>query len=209
MASNTLELVVEDDAVHPYATLFLEALGCTFTCAVDLRVVLDLARLLQLRIEPLSRVVVLPAAPALAVAAAGVLLAMRLQQLLPAFLRQDDHAMAVAGERNGANKTLLAEMPEVAFAWVAGLTVVVLQVPRWNDPEDPDETQRAGFGTTKGVLPIAVMDQLALVSARQVELVDEGVPRIDRVPVACVIVAFTRIAAPTRIIIKHGRNLLK
>jgi hypothetical protein len=115
----------------------------------------------------------------------------------------------MAGERNGANKTLLAEVPKVALARVAGLTIVVLQVPRWNDAEDADETQRAGFRTAKGVLAVTVTDQLAFVSARQVELIDEGVPRIDRVSVAGVVVAFTRIAAPTRIIIKHGRNLLK
>jgi hypothetical protein len=130
------------------------------------------------------------------------------RKILPA-LRQDDDALAMAGERDGANKTLLAEVPKVTLARVAGLTVVVLQVPRWNDAEDADETQCAGFGTAKGVLTVAVTDQLAFVSARQVELVDEDVPRIDRVPVACVIVAFTRIASPTRIIIKHGRNLLK
>jgi hypothetical protein len=77
------------------------------------------------------------------------------------------------------------------------------------NPEDADETQRAGFRTAQGVFPVAVTDQLALLSAWQVELVDEDVPRIDRVTVAAVVVAFTRIAAPTRIVIKHGRNLLK
>ncbi len=86
---------------------------------------------------------------------------------------------------------------------------MVVEVARGNDAEDPDETQRAGFRTAKGVFPVAVTDQLAFVSARQVELVDEDVPRIDRVSVACVIVAFARIASPTRIVIKHGRNLLK
>ncbi|OFW26029.1 MAG: hypothetical protein A3H97_11395 [Acidobacteria bacterium RIFCSPLOWO2_02_FULL_65_29] len=202
-----LQLVVQDDAIDS-RTALLEALGFALVRPVDLRVVLDLTWLLQLRVEPLSPVVLVPATAALAVAAAGVLFPMRLQQILAA-VRQDDDAMAVAGERNGANKTLLAEVTKVALARVAGLTVVVLQVTRWNDAEDPDETQRAGFGTTKRVLPVAVTDQLAFVSARQVELVDEDVPRIDRVSVACVVVAFTRIASPTRIIIKHGRNLLK
>ena len=35
---------------------------------------------------------------------------------------------------------------------------MVLDVPRWNDAEAPDETQRAGFGTANGVLTVAVTD---------------------------------------------------
>jgi hypothetical protein len=170
--------------------------------------VLDLARLLQLRIEPLSPVALLPAASVLAVAAAAALLAMRLQQILAA-LGQDDDAMTVTRHRHGANQSLFAEVPKVAFAWVTGPAIVVLEVTRGNDAKDSDETQRAGFRTAKGVLAVSVADQLAFESARQVELVDEDVARVDRVAVACVIVSFTRIAAPTGIIVKHNRNLLK
>jgi hypothetical protein len=77
----------------------------------------------------LFAIVIAPATATLAVAAAGVLFPMRLQQILAAF-RQDDDAMAAAGERNGANKTLLTEVTKVALARGAGLTVVVLAVPR-------------------------------------------------------------------------------
>ena len=58
--------------------------------------------------------------------------------------------MTVTRHRHGANEPLLAEMSQVAFAWVTGPAVVVLQVARRNDAEDADETQRAGFRTAKG-----------------------------------------------------------
>jgi hypothetical protein len=176
--------------------------------------VLDLARLLQLRIKPLSPVIVAAAAIAvLPVATAAAILPMRFQQI-PAALGQDDDAMTVAGDRNRTNEPLLAEMSKVALAWVAGPAVVILQVARWNDAEHADETQRAGFRTAKGVLAVSVADELAFESARQVELVYEDVARIDvsrvdRIAVACVIIPPARIASPTWIIVKHGRNLLK
>lgn len=81
-----------------------------FVRAVDLRVVLDLSRLLQLGVEPLSPVVIATATiPVLPVAAAAALLAMRFEQFLAA-LRQDDDAVTVARRWNGANQPLLAEV---------------------------------------------------------------------------------------------------
>jgi hypothetical protein len=133
---------------------------------------------------------------------------MRFQQVSTA-LGQDDDAMTLTRHWHGANQSLFAEVPQVTFAWVTGPAVVVLEVTRGNDAKDSDETQRAGFRTAEGVLAVSVADQLAFEPARQVELVDEHVARVDRVAVACVIVSFTWIASPTGIIVKHNRNLLK
>ncbi len=119
-----LQLVVQGNAFDMRATL-LEALGFTLVRAVDLRVVLDLARLLQLGIKPLSPVIIAAAAIAvLPVAAAAALLAMRFQQIPPA-LGQDDDTMAVTRHRHSANEPLLAEMPQIAFARVTRPAVVV------------------------------------------------------------------------------------
>ena len=51
-------------------------------------------------------------------------------------VRQDDDAMTVARQWDGANESLFAEVPKVAFAWVTRLAVVVLQVTCWNNAED-------------------------------------------------------------------------
>ena len=131
-----LELVVQNDALDACAAR-LEALRFALVRAVDLRVVLDLARLLQVRVERLA-----------VVAAAVAIATVRLEQIAPA-LGQHDDVIAVAVERHGPNKTLLPQVPEIAFAWVGGAVVVVTQIARRDDTEGADDAQRAGFRTAK------------------------------------------------------------
>jgi hypothetical protein len=107
-----LQLVVEDDSVDAGAAL-LKALSFALVCAVDLRVVLDFTRLLQLGIERLAVVLALIA-----------IAAMRFEQVVST-VGQYHGDILVAVDRNRANEALLTQVSEVAFAWVSWPAVVV------------------------------------------------------------------------------------
>jgi hypothetical protein len=166
-----LQLVVEDNPIDAGAA-FLEALGFAFIRTVDLRVVLDFARLLQLGIKRLAMVLALIA-----------IAAVRFEQVAST-VGQYDGDILVAVDRNRANEALLAKVSEIALARVGWPAVVVAQVARRHHAERADDAQRTGFGTAKGVLAVTLMDQLALQSAGKVELLYEGVSGIDRVALA-------------------------
>src|SRR5207247_1067048 len=167
--------------------------------AIDLHVVLHLAWLLQLGIELLSCVA--QAWPTTRTAAVSVT-PVGFEQVAPA-VGEHNRDIAAAVERDRSHETLLPQMPKVTLAWVQWPTVVVAQVPRRDDAEAADNAQRAGFGPAKDLLPVAIADPLTFESARQVELIYEGVSRIDRATIAGVIVPFPWVASPARIIVEH------
>ena len=65
------------------------------------------------------------------------------------------------------------------------------------------KSTKAREGVTHGTGNVFA-DQFALGSAWKVELLDEDISRIDGVAVAGIVVAFTRVVSPSRIIVKHG-----
>jgi hypothetical protein len=93
----TLELVVEDDAIDACPAL-PEALGFTEVRAIDLGIVFDLARLLEVRIEILRMVV---ATVRRIVAAVGL-------QHVPTLFRQDDGYLPVTIKPLGSDEPFLA-----------------------------------------------------------------------------------------------------
>jgi hypothetical protein len=93
-----LDLVVQDDPFDA-RTALPKALGPAKIRAVDLRVVLHLARLLEVRVELL--------------ASTAVTAPMRLQLVLAAF-GQDHRDVLAAVHRNRSNEALLTKMSKVA-----------------------------------------------------------------------------------------------
>ena len=103
---------------------FLEPRSLALVRAIDLHVVLDFARLLQLRVELLSRV---PEAWSTTGAAAVSVAAVGFEQLAPA-VGENDRDITAAVDRDRSHETLLPQMPKVALARVQWPTVVVAQV---------------------------------------------------------------------------------
>jgi hypothetical protein len=93
----TLELVVEDDALDACAAR-LQSLCVAFVGAIDLDVVFQLPFAFHAVVE------------GLAVAVVAVSMAL---EKVPAFLRERDRLLAVAGYVNGLHETLLSKVPEV------------------------------------------------------------------------------------------------
>lgn len=60
-------------------------------------------------------------------------------------------------------------------ARVEHAAVVIAQVARRHDTKASDEAQRTRFRTSKAVLVVQVVDELALVTARQIEVIDRNV----------------------------------
>jgi len=94
----TLQLVVEDDAIDT-GTLLLQATGDVEVRVIDLRIVFELPRPFEARIEGL--------------AATLVRIAMPLQKLT-AVLSQDHAMVAVTRNPNCLDQPLLAEISQVA-----------------------------------------------------------------------------------------------
>jgi hypothetical protein len=93
----TLELVVEEDAFNACAAR-LQALCVSFVGAIDLDVVFQLSLAFYAVVKGL-------AVPLVAVSMA--------LEKVPAFLRERDRLLAVAGQANGLHEALLAKVAKV------------------------------------------------------------------------------------------------
>ena len=114
-ASRCAELVVENDPLDACPTLF-KPLGLAQVGAVDLRVVLNLARLLELGVE-LLLVVAISVVP------------VRFEEV-SATLGQDDRDILAALHRNRADEALLAKVSKVAGSRIGLSAVMVAEVAR-------------------------------------------------------------------------------
>jgi len=95
-----------------------------------------------------------------------------------AVLRQDDSAIVVA-EVNGRDQPLIAEVVE--------RVVVDVELVLGNDTEGADRGQCSAVLAVQFVDTVTIQDQLALLAARQVEVVHQAVARIVVVPVTLVV----------------------
>ena len=159
-----LELVVEDDAPDPPA-LVAEALLGTLVGAIDLRVVRQLARLPEARIENLTGFV----------AALGAFVAVGLEEI-PAALGQDDGSV-VRTERTPANQPFVLEMPKAPPRALSVLTQVV-EITLGDHSKRADRRQRAAFGAVDLVHAVTLAYRLPLASTREVEIRRERVTRM-------------------------------
>jgi hypothetical protein len=155
-----LKLVVEDDAADATA-LTAQALGGLQICAINLRVVGQLARLLETRVEPLvsrAGIRLLAVTPRAALVEFG---SPRSQvSFLPrtdrrsvvtfenvsTLLRQDHQRTVVAGGRRDLHKPRFLEMPEVTRAWVQGTLLSVAQVTGRDHAKGSNDGQRSRLG---------------------------------------------------------------
>ena len=122
-----LQLVVEHDAPHAPAPGLNGACG-VLVGAVDMDIVLELARALDARVEGLGALV--PGRP------------VRLQEP-SACGGQPDRMVAGARDARGLDQPLLAQVAQVARAWVRGRAAGVDEITTGDDPERADGGERA------------------------------------------------------------------
>jgi hypothetical protein len=68
---------------------------------------------------------------------------------------------------------LFAQVSQVAGPWISRAPIVVSEITTGDYSEGTNGRERPRFGTAQGVLAIAVMNELALWSARQVNMSGE------------------------------------
>jgi hypothetical protein len=168
-----LEVLFEDDAADlDDVVLFSQPSVLLPKRRVEIRVVVDLARAAGAGVEPLRR---------FTVSLEGV----RLEQVTP-FCRKSQPAFAVA-KLHGLNEPLIVEVVERVTRKI--------QVVFRHDPKDADGGKRPTVFTVQFVHSVTVNHQFALVTARQVEIPHQPVPRIAIVPVARIVHAWPFVAA--------------
>jgi hypothetical protein len=160
-----LQVLLEDDAPDVEAAVLVsEACLLLAVRRVEVRVVVDFAGPADAGVKRLR----------------GLVLAiqrMRIKQV-SAVLRQDDSAIVVA-EVNGVDQPLIAEVVE-------GI-VVDVEFVLGNDTEGADRGQCSAVLAVQFVDSVTINDQLALLAARQVEVVHQAVARIVVVAVALLV----------------------
>jgi hypothetical protein len=149
-----LQLVVEDDALDVRPAVQETVLGL-FVRAIDLKVVFEFSFAPQARVERL-RVLVIVIAVALEEAAPG--------------LRQAHRMIAVSGHARGLDQPLFAQVSQVARPGISWAPIVVSEITTGDHSECTDGRERPGFRAAQGVFAIAAVNDLALWSARQVNM---------------------------------------
>jgi len=110
----------------------------------------------------------------------------------------------VSDHARGLDQPLFAEVSQVARAGISRAPIVVSEITTGDHSEYTDGRERSRFGTAQGVLAIAVVNELALRSARQVNLSGECIRDLS--------IAFTTVAiavGPARIVIAVSRVLIR
>jgi hypothetical protein len=153
-----LQLVVQDHAIDSAALLAETLLGAEVR-AIDHRVVRELARLSEARVECLARL----ARPFLS------LVPIRLEQI-PSSIAKDRCAV-VRAEWGGAQQTLLFE---VALG-LASVLPGVVEIALGDNAERADGGEHPAFRAVDLVHTIAFSHRPALTSARQVEILRKHV----------------------------------
>jgi hypothetical protein len=81
--------------------------------------------------------------------------------------------VAVSGHARGLDQPLFAEVPQVAGPWISRAPIVVSEITTGNHSECTNGRERPGLGAAQGVFTIAVVNELALWSTRQVYMSGE------------------------------------
>ena len=85
-------------------------------------------------------------------------------------LRQAHRMVAVSGHAPGLDQPLFAQVSQIAGPWISRAPIVVAEITTGDHSECADGRERPGFGAAQGVFAIAVVHELALWSARQVNM---------------------------------------
>jgi hypothetical protein len=78
--------------------------------------------------------------------------------------------VAVPGYARGLDQPLFAQVSQVAGPWISRAPVVVSKITTGDHSECTNGRERSRFGAAQGVFAIAVVNELALWSARQVNM---------------------------------------
>jgi hypothetical protein len=198
------ELVIEGDVVDAIAA-FKKAIDLVQVRLEHLRVMLELARFDEPRVELLTPIVV-----------TRIVLAfptMRLQQALAAVGQEHRH-VPLTGHPSGVDEAQFTEVAKLGVPRIQRPIVAVAEVLGGDNSEGPDGGQRATLRAAQCVLAVAVEHSLAFGSAGEVELAQEHVSRIGavaltHVAVTRIIVALSGIVSSSRIMLEHCRSLAK
>src|SRR5919106_4838261 len=87
-----------------------------------------------------------------------------------AVLRQAHRMVAVSGHARGLDQPLFAQVSQVARPGIRRASIVVSEITTGDHSERTNGRERPGFGAAQGVFAIAVVNELALWSARQVNM---------------------------------------
>jgi hypothetical protein len=101
-----------------------------------------------------------------------------------AVLGQADRMIAVPWHACGLDQPLFAQMPQVARPRVS--RAVVAEITTGDHSERANGRERARFRAAQCVLAVSIVDQLAIASARQVNVACERIPDLG--------IAFARVA---------------
>jgi hypothetical protein len=88
------------------------------------------------------------------------------------------HGTIAPVEGDSLNESLVFEMAQIALANVERGIARVAQIPLRYDPKRPDGRQCSRIRSPQLVVAVAVVNQLALRSSRQVEIAHEHVARV-------------------------------
>jgi hypothetical protein len=171
----TLELVIENHAIDPCATL-REVFGFMQIGAIDLAVVFHFARLFEFGVERLTMLVAMVLAMVM-----GVVTAVRFENV-PALLGEHDGHVPMAIQALRSDKPFLPQVSQITRSRIGGAAVVIAEVARRHDPKRADGRERAAFRSPQRVLAVAgIVNDLAVRSARQIEVAHKHVARIEAV----------------------------
>jgi hypothetical protein len=159
-----LELVIEDNAVHPTA-LLANALLSALVGTIDLGVVRQLARLPEARVKRLTW---LPGALV-------PLVPIRLEQVSAAICQH--HGAVIRAERGGAYQTFPFKVAHF-LAGVATLISTVVQVTVGDDAEGANGGEDSAFGAVDLVHAVALSHWPALTAAWQIQVPREHIARV-------------------------------
>jgi hypothetical protein len=98
-----------------------------------------------------------------------IVIAVALEEAAPV-LRQAHRMVAVSGHARGLDQSLFAQVPQVARAWISRAAVVVAEITTGDHSERANGCERPRFGAAQRVLAISIVNELALWSARQVNM---------------------------------------
>ncbi len=118
----------------------------------------------QFALEPQARVERLVMVP--------IEVAMALEKAA-AVLGEADRMIAVPGHARGLDQPLLAQVPQVARAWISRTAIVVAEITTGDHSERANGRERSRFGAAQRVLALAVMNQFAIWSTWQVNVAGE------------------------------------
>jgi hypothetical protein len=179
-----LQLVVQDHAIDSAALLAESLLGAQVG-AIDLRVVRQLARLSEVRVE---RLLWLPGA-------VMSVMPIRLEQVTSSVCQRD--GAIIGADRERANQPFLLKVFETS-ARCPGVLEDVVEIALGDHPKRADRRQRSGLGAVDLVHAFALPNRPALLPTWEIETLRECITRVAIVvPIAIArATAATRVAVP-------------